>query len=65
MQYKEFGVRLKFNAEIVSDSLIKLYVQPEVSSLDFTNSLLISGFRIPAFRTRRVETTSTFSATRA
>lgn len=57
VQYKEFGVRLKFNAEIVSDSLIKLYVQPEVSSLDFTNSLLISGFRIPALRTRRVETT--------
>ena len=57
VQYKEFGVRRKFNAEIVSDSLIKLYVQPEVSSLDFTNSLLISGFRIPALRTRRVETT--------
>jgi pilus assembly protein CpaC len=57
VQYKEFGVRLKFNAEIVSDSLIKLYVQPEVSSLDFGNSILISGFRIPALRTRRVETT--------
>ena len=57
IQYKEFGVRLKFSGEILNDSLIKLYVRPEVSSLDFTNGVVISGFRIPAFRTRRVETT--------
>lgn len=57
IEYKEFGVRLKFNAEIISDELIKLQVRPEVSSLDFVNSILLSGFRIPAFRTRRVETT--------
>jgi Flp pilus assembly secretin CpaC len=57
IQYKEFGVRLKFSGEILNDSLIKLYVRPEVSSLDFTNGVDIAGFRIPAFRTRRVETT--------
>src|SRR5687768_16914217 len=55
--YKEFGVRLTFVAEILSDSLVKLYVRPEVSSLDFVNGISIEGFRIPAFRTRRVETT--------
>ena len=57
IEYKEFGVRLQFVGEILSDSLVKLYVRPEVSSLDFVNGILISGFRIPAFRTRRVETT--------
>ena len=55
--YKEFGIKLKFVGEIVSDSLIKLTVAPEVSDLDFTNGILISGFRIPALRTRRVQTT--------
>jgi Flp pilus assembly secretin CpaC len=55
--YKEFGVRLGFLAEIVSDSLIKLKVTPEVSSLDFSNGVTLSGFRIPGFRTRRVSTT--------
>ncbi len=55
--FKEFGVRLKFVGEILSDSLIKLNVEPEVSSIDFVNSVLLSGFRIPAFRTRRVNTT--------
>lgn len=57
IQYREFGVRLRFVAEIISDSLIKLAVRPEVSSLDYANAIQISGFRIPAFRTRRVEST--------
>ena len=57
VQFKEFGVRLEFIAEILSDSLIKLKVEPEVSSPDFVNGVDISGFRIPAFRTRRVRTT--------
>lgn len=57
IEYREFGVRLNFVAEIISDSLVKLRVRPEVSSLDFTNAVLVSGFRVPAFRTRRVEST--------
>ena len=57
IQYKEFGVRLSFVGEIINDSLIKVTLSPEVSSLDFTNAIVISGFRIPAFRTRRVHTT--------
>jgi len=57
IQFKEFGVRLRFVGEILSDSLIKLNVMPEVSSLDFVNGIELSGFRIPAFRTRRVQTT--------
>lgn len=57
IQFKEFGVRLKFMGEIISDSLIKLAVQPEVSSIDFSNAIEISGFRIPAFQTRRIQST--------
>ena len=57
IQFREFGVRLRFVPEIVSDSLIKLLVAPEVSSLDFVNAILLQGFRIPALRTRRIEST--------
>lgn len=57
IQYREFGVRLTFSPEILSDSLIKLRVVPEVSSLDFANAVLLQGFRIPALRTRRVTST--------
>ena len=57
IQYREFGVKLNFVPEILNDSLVKLKVRPEVSSLDFANAVTLSGFRIPALRTRRVETT--------
>ncbi|MGZ8375784.1 MAG: type II and III secretion system protein family protein [Gemmatirosa sp.] len=55
--FREFGVRLFFQPEVLSDSLVKLKVRPEVSSLDYSNALLLSGFRVPALRTRRVEST--------
>jgi pilus assembly protein CpaC len=57
IQFREFGVRLNFSPEILNDSLVKLRVRPEVSSLDFTNAVTLAGFRIPALRTRRVEST--------
>jgi pilus assembly protein CpaC len=56
VQFKEFGVRLNFTPELTEDGLIHLKVRPEVSALDFTNALTISGFFIPALSTRRVET---------
>ena len=55
IQFKEFGVRLNFTPTIQPDGLIHLKVAPEVSSLDFTNSVTLQGFTIPALSTRRVE----------
>lgn len=55
--FKEFGVRLSFTPELLPDSLVKLRVRPEVSSLDYTNAVVVSGIRIPALRTRRLEST--------
>jgi Flp pilus assembly secretin CpaC len=57
IQFREFGVRLKFKGEVLSDSLLKLTLTPEVSSLDFANAIEIQGFRIPSLRTRRVQST--------
>jgi pilus assembly protein CpaC len=47
---------LKFTPNILSDGTIRLKVAPEVSSLDFTNALTISGFLVPALSTRKAET---------
>jgi pilus assembly protein CpaC len=55
IQFREFGVRLTFTPTLTADGLIHLNVKPEVSSLDFTNALTISGFTIPALSTRRAE----------
>lgn len=56
IQYKEFGVKLNFTPLITPNGNIHLTVRPEVSSLDFTNSLVLSSFRIPALTTRRAST---------
>jgi pilus assembly protein CpaC len=53
--YKEYGIRLSFTPTIAGDT-IRLRVRPEVSTLDFANGILLSGFRIPALSTRRAET---------
>ncbi len=55
IQFREYGVRLDFTPTLMSDGLIHLKVRPEVSSLDFTNALSLSGFLIPALSTQRVE----------
>jgi pilus assembly protein CpaC len=55
--YRPYGIRLRFSGEVLNDSLIKLHIEPEVSTLDFANALLLSGFRIPAIRVRRLGTT--------
>jgi len=57
VQWREFGVRLRFLGEVISEDLVKLALTPEVSSLDYTNAITVSGFRIPALRTRRTQTT--------
>ena len=53
--YKEFGVRLNFTPTIAGD-VIRLKLRPEVSTLDFNNGVILSGFRIPALNVRRAET---------
>ena len=53
--FKEFGIRLSFTPTIAGD-VIRLKLKPEVSTLDFTNGIVLSGFRIPALNTRRAET---------
>jgi len=54
VQYKEFGIRLSFTP-IVNGDRVHLKVRPEVSSLDFSNAVVLNGFRIPALTTRRTE----------
>jgi pilus assembly protein CpaC len=56
IQFKEFGVQLKFTPVIMPNGNIHLKVAPSVSTLDFANALTISGFTVPALSTRKAET---------
>ncbi|HEV8335485.1 MAG TPA: type II and III secretion system protein family protein [Candidatus Polarisedimenticolia bacterium] len=54
--FKKFGISLDFTPEIREDQTIVLKVEPEVSSLDFANSVVLAGFSIPSLRVRRANT---------
>jgi len=56
IQFREFGVRLKFTPVIEPNGNIHLRVVPEVSTLDFANSVSVNGTTIPALSTRKADT---------
>jgi pilus assembly protein CpaC len=56
VQYKEYGIRLSFLPQVTANHTLRLHVKPEVSSIDPSNGVTLSGFRIPALSTRRIET---------
>ena len=55
VQFKPFGVKLDFTGYVEGDS-IRLKVAPEVSTIDYTNAVTVSGAVLPAVSTRRAET---------
>jgi pilus assembly protein CpaC len=58
IEYKEFGVQLKFRPTVLGDNRILLQVSPEVSQLsNGPGAVEIQGFSIPAILTRRADTT--------
>ncbi len=56
IEFRSFGIKLKFTPTIMRNGNIRLKVEPEVSSLDFANALQFQGFVIPSLLTRRAET---------
>jgi len=54
--FKPYGVKLEFVGTIEDNGTIRLKVAPEVSSLDYTNAVVLAGFTLPAIQTRRAET---------
>jgi pilus assembly protein CpaC len=56
VQFRPFGVQLGFTPTLTANGAIRLKVRPEVSSLDFANSVNVQGVLIPALSTRRAET---------
>jgi pilus assembly protein CpaC len=56
VEWKPFGVSLAFTPTVLADGVINLIVQPEVSAIDPTNTIIASGQRIPGVVTRRART---------
>jgi pilus assembly protein CpaC len=56
IEFKKFGVSLSFVPTVLADGLINLRIAPEVSELDFSNAITISGTTIPSLITRNAQT---------
>jgi pilus assembly protein CpaC len=57
IEFKPFGVTLKFTPTVQDSGLIRLKVAPEVSALDPTNALRVGNFELPSLTVRRASTT--------
>ncbi|MCE2798442.1 MAG: pilus assembly protein N-terminal domain-containing protein [Planctomycetaceae bacterium] len=59
IQYKDFGVQLRFTPTILDEDTIRLNVAPEVSTIDETlgTTLVPGGIPTPGINTRKVNTT--------
>jgi len=56
VQYKKFGVQLNFVPYILDGGTIRLSVDPEVSSIDFSLGIELAGTRVPGLNTRNAHT---------
>jgi len=58
IQFQNYGVGLNFTPVVLSEGRISLHVATEVSQLDPTNSVTISGTTVPGLIVRRADTTA-------
>jgi pilus assembly protein CpaC len=57
IEWKKYGVALKFTPRVFSNDKISITVRPEVSDLDYENSIAMMGYVVPALTTRTASTT--------
>jgi pilus assembly protein CpaC len=56
LEFRKYGIKLDFKPVVEDNGMIRLEVAPEVSKLDSTNSVRISGFVVPGLITRNTQT---------
>ncbi len=57
LEYKPFGVALKFTPYVLSANRLRIKVEPEVSAISNDHAISFSGVTAPSFSTRRASTT--------
>ena len=57
VDYREYGVKLKFVPVVLGNGRLRLKVSPEISDLDYAKAVEAGGFRIPGITQRKVTTT--------
>ena len=57
IEYKRYGVGLAFTPTVLSDGLINMKIEPEVSQLDTSHPVQVAGISVPPLIVRRASTT--------
>jgi pilus assembly protein CpaC len=55
--FKDYGITLNFSPVILSEGRILLHLATEVTDIDYSNAITISGVSTPGLKTRKNETT--------
>ncbi len=56
IQYREFGIKLRYTPQLTANNTIKLSLFQEVSALDYANATTLNNFVIPALSSRKTTT---------
>jgi pilus assembly protein CpaC len=56
IQYRDFGIKLRYTPVITGNKTIKMNLYQEVSALDYTNATTLNNFVIPALSSRKTTT---------
>lgn len=57
IEYKPFGIELRFIPRVVDGDVINLELEAAVSAIDSANSVVLNGFEVDAFTRRETSTT--------
>lgn len=60
VNWKEYGIKLKVTSNFERNNTISMAVAPEVSSIDWSNAIIVNGFKLPALATRKASTNVQF-----
>ncbi len=60
VSWKEYGIKLKVTSGFENNNIISMAVSPEVSSIDWSNAIIVNGFKLPALATRKAVTNVLF-----
>ena len=56
VQYQPYGVQLNVTPTVRGNGSVEAVIAPEVSALDYTNAVIVSGFTIPALTISQLTT---------
>jgi Flp pilus assembly secretin CpaC len=56
VQYQPYGVQLNVTPDILGNGSVHAVVAPEISRLDYSNAVIVSGFTIPALTVSQLST---------